>query len=148
LPRARGDGSRTAVTVAALLATVIHTTREREQAAAALAPVHAPRFNAVALLGPGETALSAAFRWMLDERADHGQGGMFRDLFFRHLLPAGSAVDWSGAAAHCEVATRDGGRIDVLRSPAADAVRAAVAAVDKPAVAAALPGVAEALFAG
>lgn len=87
---------------------------ERARAEAALAADFAPAFNAVALLGPGETALSAAFRWMLDERESHGQGGRFRDLFFQHVLEDG-VEDWDGARVSCEVSTRNGdGRIDLL----------------------------------
>ena len=104
----------TAETIAALLLRVDAVRGERARAEAALAARLAPAFNAVRLLAPGETALSAAFRWMLDEAADHGQGGRFRDLFFE-IVAGEDGANWAGARVAAEVPTRDGrGRIDLL----------------------------------
>jgi len=100
--------------VPTLLARVAAGRVERARAEAALAPRFAPRFNAVTLLGPGETRLSEVFRWMLDERDSHGQGRVFRDLFVATVL-GDDAAAWSGARIACEVPTADGrGRIDLL----------------------------------
>lgn len=43
-------------------------------------------FDPVALLQPGENALSRMFRELLDERGSHGAGPAFRDLFLRRFL--------------------------------------------------------------
>lgn len=76
---------------------------------------HAPGFNSLDLLDPGETRLSGVFRWMLDERGSHGQGSAFRELFLDSFLRADLAgADWREAVVRCEVATAAGRRMDVL----------------------------------
>ena len=91
---------------------------------------HAPGFNIVEVFAPGETSLSSLFRWLLDDRASHGQGAAFRDLFFATVPQARVAgADWRGATVRCEVPTRDG-RIDLLLE-SADA-RSALAVENKP----------------
>ncbi len=97
-----------------LLARVAAAESERAKAEAALTLRFAPRFNAVALLMPGETRLSQVLRWMLDENETHGQGAAFRDRFVVDLLND-RPERWIRGRIACEVATRDGsGRIDLL----------------------------------
>ncbi|MFC7499130.1 PD-(D/E)XK nuclease family protein [Enterovirga sp. GCM10030262] len=91
----------------------------RERADAFHAVNHAPAFNAADdIYRPGETTLSRAFCWLLDDCGTHGQGGRFRQAFFEHVLRDQREHllgDWTGAVTRCEVPTIcSTGRIDLL----------------------------------
>ena len=99
-----------------LLEDLIVARAARERANQLHAREHAPQFNLCDILWPGETALTRAFRWMLDEEGSHGQCSDFRDAFFKCVLTdARFTGDWSRAIVREEVVTRAGdGRIDLL----------------------------------